>query len=208
MDTYFAHRVSVMFSPRGSLEILGALDDAERLHHGQCRPGQTVPYIEHQVAVASRLLDLGVTKADVVKAGLLHDVLEDCDTDGRLLEHLERVHGIPTARIVQLVTNDDVVDYVEHVRHAVMAHPDAAAVKFADFLDNAGTLAGAPLSASRQVTLAHKYLPLVSVFREAFAEHGGDLPFSPTGETLALTRLTQIETELEGVAQLDSAATS
>ena len=75
-------------------------------------------------------------------------------------------------------------------------------------MDNAGTLADAPLTTSRRVKLARKYLPLVSVFRAAFVQHSEDLPFSLSGETLALTRLTQIETELEGVAQLDSAATS
>jgi (p)ppGpp synthase/HD superfamily hydrolase len=40
-----------------------------------------VPYIEHPLRVALRLVRWGVPDAELIAAALLHDVVEDCSTE-------------------------------------------------------------------------------------------------------------------------------
>jgi len=63
-------------SPR----LTRALEIARLVHHGACRKGTTIPYIEHPVAVARILEDQGYCE-DLVVAGLLHDTVEDAKYD-------------------------------------------------------------------------------------------------------------------------------
>jgi GTP pyrophosphokinase len=76
-----------------------AYDVAELAHAGQKRKsGES--YIQHPLAVAMLLADIGMD-ADTIAAGLLHDVLEDTDVD---LARMERVFGPNIASLVDGVT--------------------------------------------------------------------------------------------------------
>jgi (p)ppGpp synthase/HD superfamily hydrolase len=62
-----------------------ALALASIAHDGVMRKGTRIPYILHPIHV-SRLLELHGFSAEVVLAGLLHDVLEDATFDDRRLQ--------------------------------------------------------------------------------------------------------------------------
>lgn len=79
--------------------ILRAYAMAERAHADQVRKSGD-PYIQHPLAVASLLADLGMD-ADTIAAGLLHDVVEDSDID---LEGLGEEFGPDVASLVDGVT--------------------------------------------------------------------------------------------------------
>jgi len=72
---------------------------AEKVHAGEKRKSGE-PYIQHPLTVAMLLTDIGVGP-DTVAAGLLHDVVEDSDTD---LESLSREFGPHIASLVDGVT--------------------------------------------------------------------------------------------------------
>ncbi len=72
---------------------------AERAHAGQTRKSGE-PYIQHPLAVALLLADIGMDP-DTIAAGLLHDVVEDSDVD---LERLRQAFGPHVASLVDGVT--------------------------------------------------------------------------------------------------------
>ena len=55
-----------------------ALSLSTRAHAGQFRKGTAIPYIYHPVAVSALVIEHGGNEDQAI-AGLLHDVLEDCD---------------------------------------------------------------------------------------------------------------------------------
>ncbi|MBI5365291.1 MAG: bifunctional (p)ppGpp synthetase/guanosine-3',5'-bis(diphosphate) 3'-pyrophosphohydrolase [Planctomycetes bacterium] len=139
-----------MFSER----IERALRTAQEAHAGQTRKGLgAVPYVTHPVHVAILLARLGADDV-AITAGLLHDVVEDCEgwTDARV----ELEFGPEVAAIVRELTEDKSrswrerkLDGIERVKHMSVA---AATVKAADKLHNLRALvadlrSGAPASA-------------------------------------------------------------
>jgi (p)ppGpp synthase/HD superfamily hydrolase len=73
-----------------------ALRFAANAHAGQVRKGTTIPYITHPVAVSALVAQYGGDEDQMI-AGLLHDVLEDCEGYTRTsikLSFGERVAGI------------------------------------------------------------------------------------------------------------------
>lgn len=73
-----------------------AINVAARQHFGQNRKVINVPYIIHPFSVAL-LLSEYTTDEEVIAAGLLHDVLEDCDDYSRelmVVEFGERVASL------------------------------------------------------------------------------------------------------------------
>ena len=74
---------------------------AVHAHAGQTRKGSQVPYTSHIVQVAGLVLEFGGDSAQAI-AGLLHDVLEDCDVE---LETLQSRFGHDVATIVQQCTD-------------------------------------------------------------------------------------------------------
>lgn len=77
-----------------------ALIFAAVAHRPQRRKGTDVPYIVHPFHVALILLRYGFDE-DVAIAGLLHDVVEDCDIS---LEEIEERFGARVAKLVDGVT--------------------------------------------------------------------------------------------------------
>ncbi|MFE9252847.1 HD domain-containing protein [Streptomyces sp. NPDC007088] len=123
---------------------------ADRAHAGQVdKIG--VPYIEHVRAVAAGLAPLG---DELVKAGLLHDILEDTDWTA------ERLHeaGIPArvVEIVEAVTNVPGMPYEEKIGR-IAADPQAALVKIADNAHNSRPDRAAQLPSDKRERLAAKY---------------------------------------------------
>lgn len=127
-----------MFSPL----VERALRTAIAAHAGQLRKGlEPVPYATHSVHVALILARAGLDEV-VIAAGLLHDVVEDCE--GWTGARVEREFGADVARIVVELTEDKSRSWSERKQHGVekiasLSAP-ALAVKAADKLHNLATL--------------------------------------------------------------------
>jgi (p)ppGpp synthase/HD superfamily hydrolase len=111
-------------------------------HAGQARKGDGAPYAVHPAHVALILTQWGADP-EVVQAGLLHDVVEDCA--GWDIQRLERELGSRVAEIVRQLSEDKSRPWSERkqaaIEHAPHLSPDAALVKAADKLHNLRSLA-------------------------------------------------------------------
>lgn len=128
---------STAFSPRYEQ----ALQFAALAHRQQVRKGTDIPYIVHAVHVSVILLRHGFDE-DVVIAGLLHDVIEDC---GVSPQQPEALFGAEVARLVEAVSERKRIDGVERsweerktaaIAHLQSSGPRVAALKAADSLHN------------------------------------------------------------------------
>jgi (p)ppGpp synthase/HD superfamily hydrolase len=111
-------------------------------HDGQLRKGtEGVPYVVHPMHVAMMLARWGLEE-DVIVAGLLHDVVEDCEAWTR--ERVQQEFGAHVASIVAQLTEDKSLTWEERKRRAVedVPHmsPEAASVKAVDKLHNLQSL--------------------------------------------------------------------
>jgi (p)ppGpp synthase/HD superfamily hydrolase len=114
-----------------------ALILAARAHRHQLRKGSAdVPYIVHVAHVSVILLRYGFEE-EVIIAGLLHDVVEDCGVE---IETIAAAFGETVANLVQAVTKPPDASW-EAARAAMVAQlegggPSVAALKAADTLHN------------------------------------------------------------------------
>lgn len=145
-------------SNTGSAMITSAATLASYLHRNQTRYVRgdmpRVPYIEHPLRVALRLIRWGVTNADLIAAALLHDVAEDCsaellelfgipDDNNSAIACIARLYGVRVAEYVAAVTNPDVesgISYEDHVAELAQAYSPAVLIKASDLKDNAGSI--------------------------------------------------------------------
>jgi (p)ppGpp synthase/HD superfamily hydrolase len=123
-----------MFSPA----IERALRLALAAHEGQFQKGPAVvPYVVHPLHIAVMLARWGMEE-DLIVAGLLHDVVEDCP--GWTLERIAEDFGAHVASIVGQLTEDKSKSWEDRKRRAVehVPHlsPEAATVKATDLLHN------------------------------------------------------------------------
>jgi guanosine-3',5'-bis(diphosphate) 3'-pyrophosphohydrolase len=116
-----------------------AVDFAVRWHGDQTRPAGE-PYVEHLLEAVSVLVEVGTTDVDILRAAVLHDVVED--TDCSLADVRERF-GVRVADLVDWVTKPAPAEGQtrEEVRAAYLtrlrgAPDDALLVKLADRLSN------------------------------------------------------------------------
>ena len=123
-----------------------ALALAARAHQGQVRKAGDDPYVVHVVHVSVILLRHGFSE-DVVIAGLLHDIVEDQDVP---LADIEARFGPAVAEMVAALTErkreGDVerpwaVRKQEALDKLRRASPEAVAVKAADVVHNAHSMA-------------------------------------------------------------------
>ena len=130
------------FSPRYD----AALALAARAHRDQLRKGTDLPYIAHPVHVSIILMRHGFGE-DLAIAGLLHDVVEDTDIS---LPTIAAEFGDDVAHLVERVSETKSADGVElpweqrkaeKLAHLQSAGPDVAALKAADAIHNARTIA-------------------------------------------------------------------
>jgi len=122
-----------------------AINLATKLHDGQTRKGDGLPYILHPFSVAWLLASRDCDE-DVVIAGLMHDVLEDVPEYSFV--ELEKDFGEKIARIVKDVSEDkdpriqedEKATWLERKRkyleHLAGAQSDALLVSAADKLHN------------------------------------------------------------------------
>lgn len=140
---------------------------AEEKHAGQLRrTGE--PYIEHPVAVAGILAELGMDDTTIA-AGLLHDVPEDC---GVTFEEMRERFGLEVAQLVEGVTklkhidfNDKEVKQAENLRKLFLAMAGDVRViiiKLADRLHNIRTLDPFPEGRKREIAAEtlHIFAPI------------------------------------------------
>ena len=122
--------------------VHSALERARKSHAGQVRNGSGgMPYVEHPIAVAARLEELGY-RDEVLAAALLHDVVEDSETT---LEELRELFGDEVASLVGALTDDEAIESyrerkAEHRERVAAAPTDALAIYGADKLTNTTTL--------------------------------------------------------------------
>jgi (p)ppGpp synthase/HD superfamily hydrolase len=126
-----------VFSP----DIERALQVAQRAHAGQTRKGCDVPYVVHPAHVAMLLARVGADEV-TIQAGLLHDVVEDCDD--WTLERLEAEFGPRVCGIVAHLTEDKTKTWPERkqaaIDHVAEMSEEAVLVKAADKLHNLSSL--------------------------------------------------------------------
>jgi len=124
--------------------VAAAVEFAIRYHGDQRRP-TGAPYLEHLLEALEVLVrGAGVTDPDVLRAAVLHDVVEDtpCTVDD-----VRRVFGDRVAEMVRWVTKPEPADgadrkaakesYLAGLQHAP---DDAVLVKLADRASNVQTL--------------------------------------------------------------------
>ena len=134
-----------MFDPG----IERAVRVATLAHAGQTRKGSALPYITHPVHVALILVRVGASSV-TVQAGLLHDVVEDCDD--WTFERLKSEFGAEVSAIVAELTEDKSKTWEERklaaAEKATTMSDEGALVKAADQLHNLKALEESLESAS------------------------------------------------------------
>jgi (p)ppGpp synthase/HD superfamily hydrolase len=130
------------FSPRYD----AALTLAARAHREQLRKGTDIPYIVHPMHVSLILIRHGLGE-DLAVAGLLHDVVEDT---GVALDQIAAEFGDYVAQLVDAVSETKAAEGVElpweqrkaeKLAHLRAGGPDVAALKAADAIHNARSIA-------------------------------------------------------------------
>lgn len=127
--------------------ILKAAAFAAEKHSNQRRKDASAsPYINHPLALANVLASHGlVSDVAVLTAALLHDTVEDTDTD---ISEIHNVFGMEVASIVAEVTDDKALDKAERkhlqVTRAASKSHGAKLVKLADKICNLRDIASAP----------------------------------------------------------------
>lgn len=122
--------------------VKDALETARRAHAGQLRRGSDgLPYIDHPLAVAERLVKHRHGD-EVLAAALLHDVVENSEIEAA--EVRERF-GEKVAELVEALTEDETIPSYEerkeeHRWRVAKAGPAAMAIFAADKLTNVAML--------------------------------------------------------------------
>jgi (p)ppGpp synthase/HD superfamily hydrolase len=122
-----------------SLLLKSAFDWASVWHRGQNRkyPGTEVPYVSHLMGVAVILARHGFDD-EVVAAGALHDVIEDCSIQR---DELARRFGERVAELVSQSSEPDrTLPWEERKKRYIELFPakpwEAQAITLADKIDN------------------------------------------------------------------------
>jgi GTP diphosphokinase / guanosine-3',5'-bis(diphosphate) 3'-diphosphatase len=126
--------------------VLKALAFATEKHRGQVRKdADSTPYIQHPIALASMLWEVGIHDAEVLAAAILHDTIEDTPTTH---DDLETRFGRAVADLVAEVTDDKRQRKADRkrtqVEHAKHLSPRARLVKLADKTCNLRDVANSP----------------------------------------------------------------
>ncbi|WP_424862995.1 hypothetical protein [Streptomyces sp. MMS24-I29] len=207
--------------PVSSELITSAATMVSYLHRDQLRfvrgDMPKVPYIEHPLRVALRLIRWGVRDPFLVAAALLHDVVEDCADElitrfGRPgdspVQCLSRLYGPVLAGYVMRVTNPaegDVVAgaeaYQAHVTELAWSGSAAVLIKASDLKDNAGSIRhqlGHEKDAC-MLRMLRKYLPVVQEVATAPSTVG--LPDQPgTAQAAAASDMHELAKNLDALA--------
>jgi (p)ppGpp synthase/HD superfamily hydrolase len=122
------------------------------------------PYIAHIMGVWSRVRD---DEETIQVAALLHDVVEDTNTD---LEVIRSAFGERVANAVGILTHAKGTDYTEYIQN-IGTSPDATKVKLADLADNTDSTRFFRLPTKDQIyfrdRIRLKYKPAIEYLHEA-----------------------------------------
>jgi (p)ppGpp synthase/HD superfamily hydrolase len=163
--------------------VRDAFETARVAHAGQFRNShERIPYIDHPLVVAERLTAYDFFD-EVLAAALLHDVVEDSDTE---IEELRARFGDPVADLVATLTEDEAIeDYeerkAEHRERVARAGKEALAIYAADKLTNLAMLRdayadeGEAVGDQLQVPLDQK-IEVWEADLDTLFEHVPDLP--------------------------------
>ena len=134
-------------------------------HDGQFRKSGE-PYVQHPMNVALILTTI-YADYETLSAGLLHDVLEDCDCS---VKEMEENFGINITKLVQGVTklskinfsteNEYLIDYYKKIIVGMSEDVRVIIVKLADRLHNMRTLWA--LAEDRQKAIAKEALEILA----------------------------------------------
>ncbi|XP_069078756.1 guanosine-3',5'-bis(diphosphate) 3'-pyrophosphohydrolase MESH1 [Pleurodeles waltl] len=119
--------------------LLEAVDFAARKHKRQRRKDpEKTPYINHPIGVARILShEAGISDVAILQAALLHDTVEDTDTQ---FSEIEDVFGTEVRHMIEEVTDNKSLPKEERKRlqieHAAHSSYGARLVKLADKLYN------------------------------------------------------------------------
>lgn len=128
-------------------ELLAAICFAAEKHRdGRRKDADASPYVNHPIEVAETLARTGgVTDADVLRAAVLHDTLEDTETTK---DELTRHFGAAVAELVAEVTDDKSLPKDVRKRlgieHAPRLSAGAKLIKLGDKICNVRDVANAP----------------------------------------------------------------
>lgn len=118
------------------LKIHKAIEFAALKHANQKRKGTDIPYIVHPMEVMQILTENDCPE-DIIVAGILHDTLEDTDTE---LEEIKENFGEYVARLVASESEDKSKSWEERkqatIDYLFSAPDDAAICCLADKLSN------------------------------------------------------------------------
>ena len=142
-----------------------AYNFAKSKHEGQFRKSGEA-YIYHPMNVALILISV-YADYETISAGLLHDVLEDCDCTP---EEMEKVFGTNITKLVKGVTklskinfsteNEYLIDYYKKIIVGMSEDVRVIIIKLADRLHNMRTLWAIP--EARQKVKAHEALDILA----------------------------------------------
>lgn len=131
-------------SPTAALigELFRALSCAAQAHSDQRRKGSGEPYVNHLIEVAELLARVaGVDDLDVLRAAVLHDVIEDTEVSS---EDLERRFGRRVRDLVEPLTDEKGFAKPERKRRQIermrTAEPAVRTIKMADLCSNIAAL--------------------------------------------------------------------
>lgn len=133
--------------------IMRSLELAARWHEGQKRkhPFELIPYIAHPVGVGFLLQKAGYPD-EVVAAGILHDVIEDC---GVSEQELAKATNPRIAKLVAEVSEPKLADWrqkkIAFIEQLSQVSDEALAIKCADHLHNLQSILGASRAASSAI---------------------------------------------------------
>lgn len=127
--------------------LLKALTFAAEKHRNQRRKDQSgTPYINHPIGLVSILChEAGIFDPEVLMGALLHDTVEDTDTQ---FSEIQALFGSGVEHIVRQVTDDKslpkAVRKQQQIEHAAHVSDQAKLVKLADKIHNLRDLVKSP----------------------------------------------------------------
>ena len=117
-------------------KVLKAVSLAEFAHFNQYRLDKITPFIEHPVAVCEYLLDKGITDEFILSVALLHDVLEDTNTDEDMIEYLFDRDTVEAIKALSKRKGADVIPYFAKIEKK----DELVMIKAADRIHNLGDM--------------------------------------------------------------------
>jgi (p)ppGpp synthase/HD superfamily hydrolase len=140
-EYHFGKEVKTLFyTPKIQKAIKFAIK-VHQLDQNQTRKGKKDPYIIHPLSVGLILAATGAAE-DIIVAGILHDIIEDCKPYGSVTTNdIEKEFGKDVARMVNDVTEQDKTLPWSVRKQRVLEHVkdmdnDSLLVKSADVLHN------------------------------------------------------------------------